>query len=1038
MPRVRLISGASRSDRAHRIDTLLLDRLDESLLIVPSGAYARRRAAAILKRSGRAALLDPPVITLGELVERILRGSSKPVNRVGPLEQRMLLGRAVARVRSAGRLESLGSAGDSEGFLDHLLSVIGQIKQAAIEPKLFRQRVRGRRHAMDDIVAEVYAAYQDELKSSGSVDLPGMYWLARIECEKGARPAGLGGTQRLLLDDFDDFTPSEFGVIQAIARHVEDLGFGMNVSADPEQQSLYAVPLRTVQKIRAAFDPVEIVEPGMEPAPVRRSEFIAASLLVRKNVPVPAGLEDDVEFIECHTMAHEIETIARRIKRLVRTENVALPQIAVVWRNTATVAGAMREIFHEFGIPLEGLESRTLGESSAAGFLLRFLDAAQTWSPAGVLDVLTSPWFSGPAAPHAGAFPILARAARVRPSRNGWRGGLERLHRYLDDPRQLELKGLVEHVPDAKAACEAMIAAFDRFAHLAGDQPRSASAAEHLDKLHAAIAQCPRDAAVAAMPAGDEHALEEAAVAALNATLGELQRGHAGAAEKISRGAFARLLRRAFGMTPIRVAAPEGAVVCLGMEPARYLSFDYVFLAGLTDALVPSTRKMSAIYSDDDRSDLSAAGVPLDHAAAHNQREVLLFQRMFSIARRRLVASWHRLSPGGAAVQRSLYLNEIADRLGALHERKAESAADALVPPPELAGCSRDAQNIAVTYNAAHCFPKIAAAAATEKRRYGSEAFDTHDGAIGDAENMDILRESFGPVHEFSPSQLETYADCPFRFFQERVLRLFAIEPPEQAFDHLARGSVLHAALERFHRRYAGKTVAEIAEEEATAAMDECAGEAFDAVASRFRNLSPGVIAAERARTLATLQRYLRIERTPKPKAPEPWPPALFEIAFGLGGAEGAGPPFVLETESGEVRLTGRIDRVDRRGGKFRLVDYKSSPVALKKIKEGRVFQLALYALAAEAILFPGEECEDALYLPVGHDRNPAVALRRNDPKAPWEDRIALAKRAVTEAVRGIREGRFHPAHATTPCARCPDQKVCRFERARIKRKLRR
>jgi ATP-dependent helicase/DNAse subunit B len=1036
MPRVRLISGAARSDRVQRMDALLLDRLGESLLIVPSGAYARRRAATILARTGRTALLDPPVITLGELVGRLLRRSPVPAHRVEPLEQRMLLGRAVARVRAAGRLEPLGAAGESEGFLDHLLSVIGQIKQAAIEPKLFRQRVRGRRHAMDGIVAEVYAAYQDELKSSGSVDLPGMYWLARIECETAARPAGLGATHRLLLDDFDDFTPSEFGVIKAISRHLEDLVFGMNVSADPEQQSLYAVPLRTVQKIREEFDRVEAADPFPEAAPVRRSEFIAASLLVRKNAAVPAGLADDVEFIECHTVEHEIETIARRIKRLVRTEGVALPEIAVVWRNTASVAGAAREIFREFGIPLAGLENRTLDESAAAGFLLRFLDAAQTWSPAGVLDVLTSPWFAGPRAPHAGTYPILARAARVRPSRNGWRGGLERLRRYLDDPRQMELKGLVEHVPDVKAACEAMIEAFDRFAGLAEDLPRSATVAGHIAVLQTAIDQWRWDAAIGAMPAGDERALEEAAVAALNGALGALHRGYTGAAEKVTRGAFARMLRRSFGMTPVNVAAPEGAVTCLGMEPARYLSFDYVFLAGLTDVQVPSARKTSAIYSDDDRSDLSAAGVPLDHAATHNQREILLFQRMFSTARRRLVASWHRVSPGGGTVQRSLYLNEIADRLGGLHEEKTGSPEDALVPRPELAGCARDAQNIAIQRGAVLRFPEIAAAAALERRRYQSDPFDAHDGALADADSLESLRETFDASHEFSPSQLETYADCPFRFFQERVLRLFAIEPPEQAFDHLARGSVLHGALERFHRRYLGKPVNEIPSEEAVSAMGECAGEAFDEVALRFRNLSPGVLAAERARTIETLQRHLRLQRAPKKNAPEPWPPALFEIAFGRAGEETGGPPFVLDTESGEVRLAGRIDRVDRRGAKFRLVDYKSSPVHVKNVKAGKVFQLALYALAAEAIVLPGEQCEDALYLPVGHDKNPAVALSRTNPKARWDDRIELARRAVADAVAGIRAGRFHPTLASRPCARCSDQKVCRFERARIQRKL--
>src|SRR5262245_48645898 len=133
MARVRLISGGPRSDRVARIDALIVERLSESLLIVPTDAYARRRAAALLTRTGCIAQLDPPVITFGELVNRILRDSPLRARDIAPLEQRILLSRAVAQARERGILEPLGAAADSEGFLDHLQSVVYELKQAAIE-----------------------------------------------------------------------------------------------------------------------------------------------------------------------------------------------------------------------------------------------------------------------------------------------------------------------------------------------------------------------------------------------------------------------------------------------------------------------------------------------------------------------------------------------------------------------------------------------------------------------------------------------------------------------------------------------------------------------------------------------------------------------------------------------------------------------------------------------------------------------------------------------------------------------------------------
>ncbi len=1034
MPPVRMITGTSRSGRAAYIDRLLLERLTESLLVVPTTTYARRRTSGLLKQLGRAAILDPPVITFAELAKRILRGSGFDTTPIGPLEQRIVLQRAVARVRATGALESLDAAADSEGFLDHLLAIIGQLKQAAIEPAEFRRRVRKRNHAMDTVVSEVYSAYQDELKQSGSVDLQGMYWLARIACEGPALPVGIGHARRLLFDDFDDFTPSEFRVIRALSNHVEEMAFGLNLSDDPERRSLYTLPLSTRDVVHGSFDDVRAIACD-ESEITKQSEFVAASLLVRKDTPTPAGLSQDVSFVECHTVEHEIETIARRIKYLARTEDVPLPRIAVVWRNTASVAAPMREIFAEFGIPLAGLESRTLTESAIAGFVLRFLNAAQTWTPEAVLDVLTSPWFIGPSAAHADVFPILVRAARVRPTRNGWRGSLERLTRYLDDPLQIELQRLAQHVPGSREASVALLDTFAQFTAQCDEILRAKTVGHHVGALLGLLNRWPIVEAIAALPGDDDRALEEAALSTLTHTLGLLHSFHATDSARVDVGRFAQMLRRAFVVSALSTPSPEGAVACLGMEPARYLHFDYVFLAGMTDVHVPAGRKLSAIYTEDERAELGAAGIALEPGEIHNQREVLLFQRMFTTALKHLAVSWHRLAPGGTSVQRSLYISEVADRLGGLAEYKSTSPEDAMVPAPDLAACTRDAQNLAVPNKAGSVdFAEIAGTAGIETRRYGFQPCDRHDGLLAEKDSAAWLTEHYGPAHVYSASQLEAYAECPFRFFQERVLNLLEIETPEQAFDHLARGKVLHDALEAFHGRYLGKAILDIPADEALASMSECAGTAFDKVAVRFRNLTQGLLTAERTRTIATLQRHVRLQQTPKKKAPESWPTTETEVAFGRAGGDSAFPPFALTLGSEEIQLAGRIDRVDRNNGEFRLVDYKSSPVQPKKINEGKTFQLALYALAAESMLFPGERCADAFYLPVGHDKNPAIALSRSG-KIPYEERIDAARTAVAAAVAGIRAGKFHPTQDDKPCAGCMSQKVCRFERERLRRK---
>jgi hypothetical protein len=88
--------------------------------------------------------------------------------------------------------------------------------------------------------------------------------------------------------------------------------------------------------------------------------------------------------------------------------------------------------------------------------------------------------------------------------------------------------------------------------------------------------------------------------------------------------------------------------------------------------------------------------------------------------------------------------------------------------------------------------------------------------------------------------------------------------------------------------------------------------------------------------------------------------PHFFEIDFGLPGHEGvaAAPPLVLRHEGVEVRVSGRIDRVDvadlEDGAGFWIIDYKTGRSAHytgADLREFRKLQLTLYAVAVEEVL---------------------------------------------------------------------------------------
>src|SRR5690606_35896105 len=116
--------------------------------------------------------------------------------------------RAVQRVRTAGLLENFGDAAQTAGFLNHLRRIIGQLKQAAVEPAVFQERVRPRKNPVDAVVGAVYHEYQRLLQENRAYDTQGRYWAAHLLCRE-SHPPLLRHIDTLVLDGFDDFTPSE-------------------------------------------------------------------------------------------------------------------------------------------------------------------------------------------------------------------------------------------------------------------------------------------------------------------------------------------------------------------------------------------------------------------------------------------------------------------------------------------------------------------------------------------------------------------------------------------------------------------------------------------------------------------------------------------------------------------------------------------------------------------------------------------------------------------------------------------------------------
>ena len=1085
MATVHLLCGAARSGRARHVDGLLRDAWGHAALLVPTRQYARRRAEQFLLENDLPGAWGRPIAAFGDFVLDLLRANGIEPARVRDVERRFLVERAVARLQEQGRLEALGPAAETKGFIAHVMRVIADLKQAAIEPGAFRGRVATRENhtTLDTAVADIYAAYQEALLDADAYDVPGLFWEADVLCRE-ERPAVLAHTDTLLFDGFDDFTPSEFRLIEALAEHVDTLALGLNYDTAPDRQDLYEVPAKTARRVRARF---EVVARSFEEEPSGTfAEFASSRIFGRGSAPSPKGLIRDLEITPCADFVQEVETIGRRVKTLLLDEQVPADEIVIVYRNLGDAAATLRTVFDEFGIPVRIIHEPSLSESAVCGFVLGFLDAIEAWERTAVVDVLTSPWFRPQPAPDpelAAAFALLSRVAQVIAGPREWVERLERLVERFGLRAGEDVAQPLDRMPrpvrpfrrvgpfrrnGLSASARRLLGAVRQLGQLAQAIPAQATPGAYAHAVDDLIEALGIEGAVRDQPIYDVREPETKALEALRDLLGRVTMWHDNVKAPEPRAEFTSRLRQAMAettfawpggdggvacldATAVRQAMAEttfawpsgdGGVACLDATAVRHLRFDYVFFAGVNEGDTPAPPFTSAVYSERDLENLQEAGIELEGKRAHSARELLFFHHVLDVPRKHLCISWHTVSRRGQEKLPSPYLADLIELFPDEAIQRPLPPANAFVPDPEEVASWRDLRNAA--FSKTGTGPRFAAARAgaeIETARHDATPYGIYDGVLKDTALVSQVADQFDEDHVFSVSQIETYVACPFRFFVERLLDVDEAEVPVAEFDPLLRGIILHAILEAFHEHFRGIPTPAIPEDAAHDTMSELTAQQFDAKAWRSSTAPPGVVAVEQRRLSGLLARYLRIERE---RNEADWQPQHFEVAFGETRGESRNAlakaePFALTTPGGPVRFAGRIDRVDRvdlAGHDARIIDYKTSVYVTKRdIQEGRSLQLTLYALALEEFLMPGALCAETHFLPVGRAKR-RIAMERDAGRYPLDERVRTARQVVADAVAAIRAGSFPPTPSgSEACTYCPAKRACRYEPSRIERK---
>lgn len=1075
---VTAVSAQRRIDRA--LEWLKGRRQDEELMLVGATLDAVNDLARTASGTNGAVFgwhrFGWPQLVYAIATPLLADRGIVPAGRIGT---RALIVSLVQRLRLSKNLSAYGSAAGTPGFPEAIADLVAELRLAGVEPQTLEPTAPE--------LAGLLRAYESELAKCGLADWAAMLKLARDAA--GAAPSRLLGLPTLLLD-VPVTTRLEQSILKVIGNVASDL-LALFPSADAVAVAHGCEALGLM-----AHD----CDPPLDGAGAARgtlSQLQRHLFAKHETPPRPMPINDEVEVFSAPGEGRECVEIARRVLAIA-AGGVSFDRIAVLLRSPSDYRAQLREALSRAGIPVHFARGTVLPDPAGRAFYALLECAAEGLSarkfaeylslgqvpdvtPEGAPpDVRTDRWVAPdpesapPLSPASAADATAPSVEAVRsvdgPVRDGqlrtprrWEkllidaaviGGRDRWHRRIEGLRnqlRLEIEQGGEDDDVKLAATRRVLTELEALADYAlpliadlEALPSEATWKEWLLQLSGLATRALRR---------PDHVL---ATLTELAPLGEV--GPVGIDEVLT------LLRELLLETSAAPSSQRYGKIFVGpIDAARGLSFHAVFVPGLAEKMFPRKIVEEPILLDAARARI---GQHLVTNQARVERERLALCLAVGAAEARLYLSYPRidLEEGRPRVPSFYALEAIRAAEGRLPDfaelaRRAETATASHLgwPAPSLPELAIDdaEHDLAVLAglmgrpesNAGRARyllssnPNLARALRARYQRWGPN-WTAADGLLSPtpAGRAALERHALG-ARSYSPTALQSFARCPYRFFLYAVHGLAPREMPSPIddLDPLQRGSLIHDIQFELLAKLAQQGVLPVRPNNLQLAHRQLEDVIFEVAAQHKDRLAPAIDRVWEtgvAEIRADLREWLRLASEDS----SGFVPRHFELSFGLGRrttgrqADASSGPDPVPLDCG-LQLRGSIDLVERHpSGLLRVTDHKTGKAAGKSdqlIDGGLTLQPVLYALVAER-LFSGDDkvAGGRLYFSTsaGGFSEVMVAL---------DDRARRAAGLVAETIGGAIAAPFLPAApAEGECERCVYRVVCGpYEEQRSARK---
>ena len=923
------------------------------------------------------------------------------------------------------------------GFVQVMQRLISELKSGLIYPPDFIQAVA----AMGDEprlheLAQIYNDYQERLQRKKWADSVGLYWLA-VETLQNPNQSACRDWPLLIVDGFDDFTPSQLALLQLLAERVGEFIITLPQAAAVD----YPRYRRTRRQVEEELGITAQALPEQQPESHPTLQHLAAHIFTLSAAdPLPAG--EAITMREAADRPAEVRTALRWLKQRIVTDEIPPDQTALLAREIAPYHSTIQQIAAEFGLPVRLVGGLPLAQSPVIAGLMAllhlFLPAAGGVGPdlprRQLISAWRSPYFIWRsrdwriAAADADLLDTLAREQRVIRGLEQWQAaftaGLAIKERELPEEEEGERHPLTAGV------VQNLQQKFAYFLQVTKPPAETASLQDFIrwlerligpDEKSAADGSAPSDSLAIVAQARANSETEKADIAALQEFKALLRsfmwaEEALGPTRKVTFLSFYNELRGAISATRFSLPARKGTAEILGanVTQARGLSFAAVAVLGLSEGAFPQTINEDPFLRDLDRQRLGDQ-FKLTLQPSTRSAEQEYFYEAITRPRQKLLLTRPVLAENGAEWVSSPFWEAVRRLITCMPEQ---------IP-------SEPFLDLAETASAAEWWETLAGlpgdltwagsadASVWQDLQTAAHIWQTRQAAQPSIWEGDLhtlapqLARRQGPDRIWSASRLETYQTCAFLFFLQYILGLEPRPEPAEGLDARQLGSLYHEILEK-------------AVQAGTGDMSDAA----QVLALVTAVAAPILDAAPREQGFRATPWWLQtrseiiqhVAGSLVALAAGDYDFLRAEASFGIDSK-----PLTIAGEGDRLRLRGFIDRVDRQaGGRIRIIDYKlGSPYSYnaRAFAEGKRLQLPLYALAAEETLRLGTVA-DGFYWHVRHEEASPFKLVKAEGGVlgAIETTVAFA----WDVVHNVRQGQFKPEPPDQGCpAYCPAASFC-------------